>query len=110
MTNFELHLTDSAKDQVQKLMAEAECSIVGLRITVISGGCVGYKYNFTLERETDYGDFILNMGAVTIIVDDKSALLLNGSTIDYIREVMSARFKITNPNLQISCGCGESFG
>jgi iron-sulfur cluster assembly protein len=34
---------------------------------------------------------------------------LNGSTIDYVDEIMGSGFKIENPNAVSSCGCGSSF-
>jgi iron-sulfur cluster assembly protein len=39
----------------------------------------------------------------------KSALYLAGIEIDYLNGLMESGFKITNPNAQTTCGCGQSF-
>jgi iron-sulfur cluster assembly accessory protein len=32
-----------------------------------------------------------------------------GSKIDFVDDLIGASFKITNPNVTASCGCGTSF-
>jgi iron-sulfur cluster assembly accessory protein len=44
------------------------------------------------------------------VVDEKSALHLMGSELDYVDTLMEAGFKIHNPNAKSTCGCGQSFG
>ena len=38
-----------------------------------------------------------------------TTVLLNGSELHYEETLMSAGFKVRNPNTKSSCGCGESF-
>jgi iron-sulfur cluster assembly accessory protein len=45
-----------------------------------------------------------------VIVDDKSALYLVGTTLDFVDTLQESGFKMENPNAQSTCGCGESFG
>ena len=45
-----------------------------------------------------------------MIVDDKSALYLVGTTLDFVDTLQESGFKIENPNASSTCGCGESFG
>jgi iron-sulfur cluster assembly accessory protein len=42
-------------------------------------------------------------------VDEASAELLKGATLDYKDGLQGAGFAIENPNAQRSCGCGKSF-
>ena len=45
-----------------------------------------------------------------VIIDNVSLGLINGSTIDYVEEMMSSSFRVKdNPNSKQSCGCGSSF-
>jgi iron-sulfur cluster assembly protein len=46
---------------------------------------------------------------VTIVVDKKSLVYLDGTEIDYAKEGLNEGFKFTNPNESDRCGCGESF-
>ena len=44
-----------------------------------------------------------------ILIDKKSAELLKGSEVDYVKELIGDNFKISNPQSKSSCGCGVSF-
>jgi iron-sulfur cluster assembly protein len=44
-----------------------------------------------------------------IIVDPKDQVILNGLTIDYVREGLNEGFQFNNPQEKDRCGCGESF-
>ena len=46
---------------------------------------------------------------VTIVVDKKSLVYLDGTEMDYTKEGLNEGFKFINPNEKDSCGCGESF-
>lgn len=42
-------------------------------------------------------------------MDEKSALYLVGTSLDYVDTLMESGFKIENPNANTTCGCGQSF-
>src|SRR5437660_1589309 len=46
---------------------------------------------------------------IRVIVDMKSAIYLQGTQLDYHKDLLSGQFKFSNPNATKSCGCGESF-
>jgi iron-sulfur cluster assembly accessory protein len=46
---------------------------------------------------------------VRVIVDEKSALYLVGSRLDFVDTLQESGFKIENPNASNTCGCGQSF-
>lgn len=46
---------------------------------------------------------------VTLIVDRKSALYLDGTTVDFYDGLEKRGFVFDNPNAVKSCGCGSSF-
>ena len=45
-----------------------------------------------------------------MVVDEKSALYLTGTKLDFIDTLQESGFKIENPNAKTTCGCGQSFG
>ena len=44
-----------------------------------------------------------------VFVDPKSYLYLIGTELDYEDGLMASGFKLRNPNVKGTCGCGESF-
>jgi len=44
-----------------------------------------------------------------VVIDELSQPFLTGAKIDYVEELIGARFVIENPNASSSCGCGVSF-
>jgi iron-sulfur cluster insertion protein len=75
------------------------------RISVLGGGCSGFKYNFTFEEKPQKDDIIFNK----TLIDKSSLDLVNGSTVDYKKEMIGDSFVILNPKASASCGCGLSF-
>ncbi|HEX5867410.1 MAG TPA: iron-sulfur cluster assembly accessory protein, partial [Beijerinckiaceae bacterium] len=45
----------------------------------------------------------------TVLVDQVSLPFLEGSTIDFVDDLIGQSFKIENPHATASCGCGTSF-
>jgi iron-sulfur cluster assembly accessory protein len=45
-----------------------------------------------------------------VVVDEKSALYLVGTTLDFVDTLQESGFKMINPQAKNTCGCGESFG
>ena len=101
-------LTSDAIAKVKSILAEQK-EVSGLRIVVIGGGCSGFQYQMTLEKEPRVDDEILDMDGLKVFVDTRSLLYLNGTKVDYIDGQNGSGFKFDNPNAKAACGCGESF-
>jgi len=43
------------------------------------------------------------------VVDGESLEVLDGSTLDFVKDGLKQVFKFSNPNVDATCGCGESF-
>jgi iron-sulfur cluster assembly protein len=82
---------------------------VGLRLGVREAGCTGYAYVFDIAREVGDGDHVYESHGAKLVVNDASLAYLRGSELDYVREGLGQMFKVNNPNVKASCGCGESF-
>ena len=81
-----------------------------LRISVKGGGCAGFEYNLTVGHTYDeQKDSLYHQHGVDVIVDKKSALYLDGTTLDYYNDIAKRGFTFENPNAVKSCGCGSSF-
>lgn len=102
-------LTENAVSAVQRFMAASEKPVVGLRIKVEGGGCSGFQYGMKLEESIGEGDEVVDYPGVKLLVDETSAPLLIGITVDYLDGMEGSGFKFENPNAANSCGCGKSF-
>jgi iron-sulfur cluster assembly protein len=103
-------LTETAADKIKELMAEepqGEAEV--LRVAVQGGGCSGFEYALGFDRGAQEGDNEVEMHGVTVVVDPFSAPYLQGATIDFVNGLQESGFKIDNPNVSASCGCGHSF-
>jgi iron-sulfur cluster assembly accessory protein len=104
-----INVTDSAFRRVHELIAEnPEYRDKGLRIFVETGGCAGMQYGMQFDQAKQ-GDQRIEQNGVEVLVDVYSANYLTGATIDFLDGLSGAGFKITNPNVARSCGCGSSF-
>ena len=68
---------------------------------------LGFTINFD-EKIGQY-DQVYDFDGVKIIVDAKSAIYLQGTQLDFHKDLMGGNFKFVNPNANKTCGCGESF-
>jgi len=103
-----LTITENTTTKITELLAE-ENSNDALRIFVQGGGCSGFQYGFTWEKDIAEDDFVVERSGVKFIVDSMSMQYLQGATIDYKEDLNGAGFVISNPNAETSCGCGSSF-
>jgi iron-sulfur cluster assembly protein len=101
-----LTLSDNAVVKIKQLIADKPDA--GLRVKVVGGGCSGLQYRMELDSAHDR-DKVFERDGARLIVDKKSFLYLNGSQLDYAEELMASGFRLVNPNVKRSCGCGESF-
>ena len=81
-----------------------------LRLGVRGGGCSGFSYAIEFADARGPRDQVFEFDGLRVVVDPKSLVFLNGTTLDYEVKLMQHGFKFVNPNEQTGCGCGESFG
>ena len=100
----EIKFTDKALKQINVLLSKKHKGSF-FRIAIKGGGCSGFQYEFTFDKERADED----LNYENILIDKTSADLLKGSEVDYVSELIGEQFKITNPQSKSSCGCGVSF-
>ena len=101
-------LTPVALAKVKEILSERK-EEAGLRIAIIGGGCSGFQYQMTLEKESNDNDKVIDIEGLKVFVDSRSLPYLNGTEVDYVDGENGSGFKFDNPNARASCGCGESF-
>jgi iron-sulfur cluster assembly protein len=103
-----IQVTENAARQIQKQLARRGRGI-GLRVGVKDVGCSGFGYTYDYADEVRADDRLFEAHDAKVVVDAKSLEFLDGSTLDYVKEGLKQVFKFTNPNVDATCGCGESF-
>jgi len=81
----------------------------GLRLGVLGGGCSGLSYLFKFDPKPRPTDKVLNFEDVSVYIDPKSMVFLDGMTLDWKDSLIHSGFVFDNPHAKKSCGCGTSF-
>ena len=73
-------LTDRAAEEVRKFIASEQVPVesAGLRVSVMPGGCSGFKYSLNIEERALDDDVVLDCNGVRVFVDGFSVQYLNG--------------------------------
>lgn len=103
-----VNLTDSACDEVRRLLTEEANHGKGLRLGVSGGGCSGLVYKVEFDEEAA-GDLVVPYEGFSVFLDPKSTIYLRDITLDFQSGLTGRGFQFSNPNASNTCGCGESF-
>src|SRR5215469_13573265 len=99
----DISLSSAAAKRIQTL-ARDEGRPLLLRVAVSAGGCSGFQYEFDLVDEAQADDLTIERDGAKAVVDQVSMVLLKGSEIDFVDELVGAQFRVHNPNAKSSCG------
>ncbi len=103
-------LTPAALQEMKRLITTEQKPNLGLRVAVKGGGCSGFSYQMGFEEPIPKPyDTVLEQDGVKILVDAKSHLYLDGTTIDFKNGLVGGGFEFQNPLAKKTCGCGTSF-
>ena len=106
-----INLTDSAQKEIVDIRKKEEYDeTTFLRVKITAGGCSGFSYKLGFDTEFDAEkDTKYKVKDLDVVVDKKSALYLEGTTLDYFNDISHRGFTFNNPNATKTCGCGSSF-
>lgn len=108
-------VTPKAVEAIRKQMQKRGTMEASLRLGIRGGGCSGFSYVIEFHdgppnaRDKVFDYTAADGTPVRVVVDGKSILYLNGTTLDWEVTLMNQGFKFVNPNEKTSCGCGHSF-
>lgn len=108
-TRAVLTVTERAAEKARALAAREGAAEAFLRVRVVAGGCSGFSYRLGFEAEAGAEDHIVEGHGLRVLVDPKSAPIVEGSTLDFEDALLGGGFKVRNPRAQHECSCGESF-
>ena len=91
-------LSEAAIQEVKRLINVQGITEGGLRLGVKGGGCSGLSYSINFDEKIGPHDQVYDIEGVKVIVDAKSAIYLQGTQLDYHKDLMGGNFKFVNPN------------
>lgn len=107
-------VTEKAAKEVKRVIEDQKFALDNtvLRIGILAGGCSGYQYKLgfdTKDQIDESKDQLSEQHGVQVAVDKRSALHLDGTTLDFYDGLEKRGFTFVNPNVTKTCGCGNSF-
>lgn len=102
-------VTEKAAERVKQFVEEdATLAGQGIRVKVLGGGCAGFTHDLYFEDAVGDMDEEFESQGVKLYVDPLSLQYVEGAEIDFVETAHGGGFKISNPNVKGSCGCGSS--
>ena len=105
-------LTQNAVKEILRLVSEQALprEVLSLRVAIQGGGCSGFQWKLELEPGPPSSkDLVFEQDGVRVHIDPRSAMYVEGTTIDYLNDLNKRGFSCTNPRVKSTCGCGSSF-
>lgn len=98
-------LTEGAKSALLDAV-EADGSDF-IRVGATPGGCQGCIYDLQVDSQILDSDFVHQSSGLTVVVDEASASLLYGTTLDYVAKGDEQGFVFNRPNMQQKTDANE---
>jgi len=103
-----IQLTENAAKQIKTQLSKRGKGL-GLRVGIKKNGCSGWAYTYDYADEVRAGDQVFEANEAKVVVDEKSLEFIDGAKLDFVKDGLKQVFKFDNPNVDATCGCGESF-
>jgi iron-sulfur cluster assembly protein len=107
-------VTEKAIAEIKRVMQEQNMPQEEnvLEVGVAGGGCSGFQYKLGFKKRSEVdalNSTQFKFEGLEAVVDNKSLLYLEGTTVDFHDGLDKRGFVFNNPNATRSCGCGSSF-
>ena len=104
-----LEVTEKAARKVRQLAEREGRPDAALRVRVVAGGCSGLTYELGFAEGPAADDHVIRAHGLTVLVDPRSAPILEGSVLDFDDALLGGGLRVRNPRAKHECACGESF-
>lgn len=103
-------ITPRAAEKYREILKEEGKEGWGVRLDERMAGCNGFEYTLDYSEKALPTDASFESNGIQIHIQADKVARMIGSEIDYIDSLNASGFKISNPNVRSSCGCGTSHG
>lgn len=107
MNEASITISARAAQRIVEILKAEDAAL--MRVSVEGGGCSGFQYKFDLIKEGEPDDLLIERDGARVVVDPVSLDFVKGAELDFVDDLIGASFKMKNPNVTASCGCGTSF-
>ena len=80
-------LSEAAAWRITQLL-ESEPTGSFFRVAVLGGGCSGFQYDFSIDKNRQDDDAIFIIHDVEVVVDEMSLELIDQAELDYVQDLM----------------------
>lgn len=104
-------ITDRARHRLAAVAASEGVDLAStwLRVAVVPGGCSGLTYDLGWDSAVGPDDEAVEVDGLPMVMDLKSRLYVEGTTLDFTDGLDGKGFHFDNPQAVRTCACGESF-
>ncbi len=103
-----LTVTPNALERLKKIKEEEKITQEeGLKIQVVPGGCSGSSYEMFFGPQEE--DEKIEFSGLNIFISKDNIEFFKNVSIDFEGTGINGKFRIHNPNVKKTCGCGDSF-
>ena len=103
-------VTDKAAGKIRQLAAREGMTDPILRVRVVAGGCSGFSYELSFAEAPAEDDHVISAAdGVRVLVDPRSAPIVEGSTLEFTDALLGGGLRMQNPRAKHECACGDSF-
>ena len=104
-----IQLTERSANNFKRIRDDEDLTTdTPLRVAVKGGGCAGYEYVLSFDQPNKK-DLTFESKGVTIIVDRKSHIIVDGLEIEWSTDLSAPGPQFQNPKAASTCGCSTSF-
>jgi iron-sulfur cluster assembly accessory protein len=96
-----LTITDLAKEKLAAFAAQADGDdVLVLQVAIVGRGANGFQYDLQLvsQKDTADDDVVCEIDGVIVSIAAKSAVHMDGATLDFKESLMGGGFHFDNPN------------
>jgi iron-sulfur cluster assembly protein len=105
-----ISVTDGAAGKIRQLASKEGRSDPLLRVRVVAGGCSGFSYELSFaDTPAEDDHVVMAADGVRVLVDPRSAPIVEGSTLEFNEALLGGGLKMLNPRAKHECACGDSF-
>jgi iron-sulfur cluster assembly protein len=105
-----ISVTDGAAGKIRQLAAKEGRAHPILRVRVVAGGCSGFSYELSFAEAPTEDDHVVSAAdGVRVLVDPRSAPIVEGSTLEFNDALLGGGLRMRNPRAKHECACGDSF-
>jgi iron-sulfur cluster assembly protein len=102
-------LTPMAVSEVKRILSEQGVDDMVLRLGVSGGGCSGFSYVMTFDKEVAEADSTIDYDGLKVVMAPEASPYIGNIVLDFRDEVSKRGFEFNNPDAADNCGCGNSF-